>query len=657
MQKTKIYVALIVVGIIICMMLQLNGTYEICDLGADDENVELLCELEDGIVVKQTLLRPYEYINSIYLNCPTFSDRARNGILQISVYNNGHLVGEASLSVEQIYDNIAVEIPLIETKGNCGDLLEIEMEASSEVGKAIGIWKIQNDNVNLLNACLEVNGVEVEGITSMAVECETGKMCDAWLYLCIFAIGVIIVGGYAEKLYFFAVKPQVISVIYMLCFGMVVLYFRSARFEAPYIYAEDGLYLSRLLNDGFFGSAFMTRSGRGNDFLNLGSYILLYLSLMINRCIFGFNLLNLPLVIGWVSNLFWTIVAIVVYFCLKDKSKVGAFAMYCTTLLVPMGISGAEVFGRVLNEVFIFPVLACVVLMLLWERRYESSGRNMILQFVLMICGFSFPISFGAIAIWIFLGFFVALKEKNIVIFLRANIINLTSVVFMLVLLPTMLGSEGASAGMEITISSLIEFILARHFLFGFIYFGYNLMNDIVVVLLFLLTISLVGWANITEWMKHKELTKYNVFSIISIACIGASALMRIKMSSMFVQYTSSYPDRYYYGCNLLFILLVFYAIFIVVKKRIFVNLCVFLYVGFLCMNPHLYYDREDGLWINGNSDESTWEECLENAEDSVLGDGATVAIYTFPNTNEKQIEMDIPINYYLDTMMSIKTR
>lgn len=640
--------AIISVCFLVCVIMQ-NNSHEIFNIGINPTNTELACEINQDYTVVQRITRPFEDIYVIYINLPTFSDRERDGVVSVKVMNNGKVVGEKQLDANELSDFEYFEVALSDAKGQIGDVFEVVITATSTTGKSVGMWKNENQYSNILSATLDINGqTYTNAITNMKLEYKTCKLHSCWLYFGLLILGMILLNDNVLKKVKSIITFEHVYVVSLFIVGLIILYFRSAKFENAFIYAEDGTYISRLLNNGFLSSTFSTRSGGANDFWNVGSYVLLECSLILNRMFYGYDITQLAFIIGWVANIFWVTVALVAYAVFAKKSKGLSLAMYFCILLIPMGNSGIEVFGRVLNEVFIFPVLASLILYQMWEQKYTLSKNNMLKQLVVLICGMSFPISFGALGIWMFFGGIIAIKNKKCKEFIFANWINIVSSLIFLMILPSMLGSQGSAQGMETNYDSIIEFVIARHFIYPLVYLWYKELNDIVVVLVFVVTMLFILAANIKDWRKNNCLTKYNIFTIISIACILASSIMRLPMSSIFRQYEHTYPDRYYYGCNILFMMLFIHAIYVLFyQNRIAMKVVVYILICNLIVNPELNYVLAESEWAMGNSNKYSWEKSIEMADIVVLN-GECVEINIPPSDLEGTWYVELPLQYYL---------
>lgn len=639
--------AIIIVGFLVCVIMQ-NNSREIFNIGAKSTNTELACEINKGDTVEQRITRPFEDIYRIYINLPTFSDRERDGVVSVKVINNGKVVGEKQIDANELSDYEYFEVALSDTRGQIGDVFEVVITATSTTGKSVGVWRNENQYSNILSAALIINGqTYTNAITNIKIEYKTCKLHGCWLYFGLLILGILLLNDNAlTKIN--NISFEHVCIVSLFIAGVIILYFRSAKFENAFIYAEDGKYISRLLNNGFLSSAFSTRSGGTDDFWNVGSYVLLKCSLILNRMFYGYDITQLAFIIGWVANIFWVTVALTAYAVFAKRSKGLSLAMYCCILLIPMGNSGIEVFGRVLNEVFIFPVLASLLLYQIWEQKYTLSKNNMLKQLVILICGMSFPVSFGALGIWMFFGGIIAIRNKKFKEFIFANWINIVSSLIFLMILPSMLGSQGSAQGMKTDYDSIIEFVIARHFIYPLVYLWYNELNDIIVALVFVVIMVFISAANIKDWRKDNCLTQYNIFTIISIACILVSSIMRLSMSSMFSQYEYTYPDRYYYGCNILFLMIFIYAIYVLLyHNKIVMKIAVYMLICNLIVNPKLNYALAESEWALGNSNKYSWEKSIKMADIVVLNEEC-VKINIPPSDIDGTWYVEMPLQYYL---------
>lgn len=543
------------VTLIFCFVYQLNfsGYFELPSIG---EDVGIVGTLSEGEEVDQTILRSTENIYDISLMIP---DNFQNvsGILVISVYNNGELVGGKNLDTSEWNDSSLMTIPLHEVQGKIGDWLEIKIKAESldfPLEMCAYTSHLPDDTK------LSINNQFINASFLSSVNTSDVRLNKIWL---------LFVGGFILSLIFYKnifqnMLNQKNLIFVLLCLiGVIVMSLRGGVFRYSQLYAEDGVYLSKMINDGFWKSCFSTRSGNAaGDFYNVGSYLLLGISWLINKMLHGYDISSLPDIIGVVSSVFYALVAVYSYYVLKRIHIFLGILSYGIVLLVPVGGDAPEIYGRILNTVYLYVFLALIIAMDLWDKRMEKSWSNVIREIGLLLCGLSFPVAFGILGIYIGYTFLEAFHKHHVQQWFCANGVGVVSIAVGMVLFPGMIGSKGCAEGLTTKMDSIIEFSFARHMFFPFIYLNYSKMTDalilgilIVSILLFMLTI----------WKSIKQEGIFNKFifgGICGFISIASSIFMRRQMTALFDNYSSTFPDRYYYACNIIFVVFVFYALF-----------------------------------------------------------------------------------------------
>lgn len=448
-------------------------------------------------------------------------------------------------------------------------------------------------------------------------------------------------GGYRSNI---LIKQAWMIVILFLA-ALIIFLFRGHVFSYNVIYAEDGLYLSNIIRDGFLRSCLQTRSGGTDDFFNLGSYIMLEVAYCLNKLIYGNSIIYLPIFVGVVASVFFSLIAVLGYVVFAQKNALAGVIMWITVVLVPTGVSGGEIWGKVLNTVWLYPLLT-EFLLLLSKNQNMVRAKKFFIAVIIMICGLSFPVSFGVLGIWEMVYFLKNAINRNVKGYFILDKAYIIVLVIGLLLLPSMMGSKGATDGLVINESSLIEFVFARHFLYTYTYFFYNHLTDFSVIIIWC-TITILSVYIIIKKGNDKAESFAAFFSIYG--AIFASAFMRLQMSDFFDNYSSSYPDRYYYGCNLLFNFWVLYMMTIKLdysKKQ----WKIFLIIWVLYLGSNKYIVLNETLFENaicGDSvDVRNWSDCIEKSQKNE----DIYSIPIFPYVDGKPV-LYMDVDYMFDEM------
>lgn len=650
MVKKAVLYGSIVLGLILCCIIQKEHSGEIeysCfGTGQDAQAVELY----DGVTFCQMLTRPAGDIAAVSINIPTFQRTELDGVVDIQVWNNDRHVAGRAIDAAKISDGEAVRIKFEERTGAEGDQLKIEISASSSMGKCAGLWICPVKQDRLIDPYISMDGERFSGVTNMSIMYEDCRLSFVWVWMMAYVLVLFIASGKYSDAADWCARKHVMGYVGLFAAACAVFCLRGGVSACSAVYAEDGTYVSNILNAGFWQSCLTTRSGGGNDFFNLGSYLLLELSIRLNQVFHGYDLEYLPLVIGVVSSMFWASIAVFGYGLYESSSRFLAAAVYVLIVCIPVGSSTMEIFGRVLNEVFLFPVLAALLLSYLWKMRYEVSIKSACCDMLLLLCGLSFPVSFGALGIWMLIGLCCACKDSKVGLYIKANGLKIVTLLVGLLLLPAMIGSQGASAGMAVKGEALTEFVIGRHLLYAFTYLFYSHLNDILVWVMFGISVLVVVTALYYEYQE--KACGYFVFVCMGMGCIFASAYMRLPMSSLFEQYQFTYPDRYYYGCNILYGIIVLHGLEIIAyKNKPVLKICrsgLALFIFSLCINAQLFpkVDR-DFLIVRGKETGiEDWKDCLEDAVNSNRINNGSYTVLIHPMTDNGVWTMELPEIY-----------
>ena len=512
------------------------------------------------------------------------------------------MVGKIERDVASIGDGEFVTVRLDKKEGNPDDHLKTRIYAvNSAPGKAVTVWLNENELMRKLSSALHINERESQKSMNIKIGYVSPKINRLWIsYLILILFG----------LYYFIERIKVSLNSFWLqhkwevglfFVGFLLLCFRDLSFlSEPILYAEDASYLSDIMKNGFWKAALSNRNGIENEFKNFGSYVLLQISFMENQLLNGYNIAELPVFIGLNGNLFITGTAYSLYQAFKNYDKRLATAAFLSVIFMPLGNTQAEVMGRVLNTVFLYPVLSFGVLFSRYQRENKSNFWQRIWDFlVIIICGLTFPVSFVVLVLYLFVAGFE--QRKDFQAFLRKEFELIIILGMGFALLPAMLQSKGGAQGMEIKWSSTIEFVLARHFLYPLVYPIYHYLKDGIVLLLFGLYALAVVYAYYTEAETQKKyINSFFLLAASSGSVCFSSAIMRFPMTSLFSSYESSFPDRYYYGCNIFSLLLILFSLYAIGKNKQFnfqLNKFVFAFICIcLAVNPYLFQFRVANL-------------------------------------------------------------
>lgn len=344
----------------------------------------------------------------------------------------------------------------------------------------------------------------------------------------------------------------------LLAIGMVLLFLRNADPVCfPILYAEDSEWLSLLLTTNIKYTALHARP----DFPIVGMALFLQGALLVSQVLFGYDLSYLPVICAVFSYGFVAAIALIGYWVFRKFSRGLAILVYLSVLFMPLGSDGNEVFGRILNLGFLFPTLTTFCLI---QRSREKSYNTRVfcIDLINAVSCWTMPVSFGIVGVYILVE--VVAKRNNInwkEIF-KWCLLPLITVMSLLINMQNLLHSQGATKGVAVVQEHLVEFIIGRCILFPFVSGYWRKLNDEIVVTLgvvYLLVLLVAGWL---VWQKKKDVW-YGILLSSMLVYWGGLAITRVGLTAFLEGYKNSFPDRYFYGLNILAIVAFFSALYI----------------------------------------------------------------------------------------------
>jgi hypothetical protein len=338
----------------------------------------------------------------------------------------------------------------------------------------------------------------------------------------------------------------------------------------PSLYAEDGVWTANLLTHGFYDTAFHTRV-----FPILGFILFYQIGIFFVDLLFNHQLIYLPLVYFFLSNIFCALLVVSVYKIFREYlSSIALLTVMLSILLLPVGGDANEIFGRILNLGFIFPFFQVVLLISLLRENISISSVAAILIFA-AISGLTFPIGLGLSGFFAIFMLYLSLDSKTKWRYYLNSFFLLIPIIFAIFLLSSDTFVNKGGADLPVRMSSFIEFAIARSSLYPIVFSYYRNLSDVVVIGIFVLIVTIV----VISIFNNKANSSYGKLRSVTavlwasfLIYLIAMVVMRIGLTSLFNNYTSTFPDRYFTGLNLLFITaLIFSLDQLKIKKNIYI--------------------------------------------------------------------------------------
>ena len=357
--------------------------------------------------------------------------------------------------------------------------------------------------------------------------------------------------------------------------GLIILFFRSAyNFIVPSMYAEDGVWLASIINNGLLDTLLHARG----DYLVLGNVLLLQLALSLNELFLGYNISYLPVFVAIVQYLFFCGCAVLPVWCFKrDMPKYMRILLWLLIMLVPVGVTGHEIWGKILNTGFMFYFIAfCLLFRRIFHRNQNSRISIVLGDIMLFLCCGTHEGAYVLVAAGFVLDVLLQIPElrtqEHKVKYWLSKFSNRMWLVlgmccaviaaYDLFALRTI-----SDYGVEWKNGSIIE-LLGRLALFYVTFICYQWLNNKIIVGIFL---AAAGWFLFVFWKIRKERT--NVIKLafcLSVAlfyCLIAFVARGEVLSSGLSDYSTTASDRFYYAINISCLIPVFMSLSLVCKK------------------------------------------------------------------------------------------
>ncbi|MFM7244003.1 MAG: hypothetical protein ACKO40_07485 [Planctomycetaceae bacterium] len=180
--------------------------------------------------------------------------------------------------------------------------------------------------------------------------------------------------------------------------GVVLLYLRDPHsLLVPTLYTEDGVWMARLFNAGFWHTLIHAKGGETPYFVTL-NILLLQAAKTLNAACFGESLANLPRFVSALAMTFYATLALLVVRLLRRwLSPAAGCLLWALVIFMPLGGSSFEVLGRVSN--IGYGMLCLCACLLVWRRTADRGrpGAIMAADAGLLLCATTNPLCYPVI--------------------------------------------------------------------------------------------------------------------------------------------------------------------------------------------------------------------------------------------------------------------
>jgi len=349
--------------------------------------------------------------------------------------------------------------------------------------------------------------------------------------------------------------------IFVSLIASFIFYLRFPNnFIEPNFYAEDGsVYLHNIETSGFLHALFTTFNG----YFVSGLYLLEGIGYVLNGIIFHGNFLDLSKSFAVTSYAFLGFVCALPVLLFHRYLKPAALLLIVLfSIFVPLPGYDYAIMGTIGNLKFIFVYVAFLLLIyrhLITEIHWK---KFIIIDIAILICAYT------NVVVYLLMPF-ALLRYRDLLRFDKKKLVSLIKlrsfqnlIALGVLLLPQLIvvklyGIPSIPGYLDTPYEfpATINLFMYRTYLFPFLPHLMNHLNDIIVVVMFVIL-------NASLWIGMKGKRTVYIFGMISALLITLLFVMnRTGVSALFATYLSSGPDQFFYTQNLIVAFLLSIAI------------------------------------------------------------------------------------------------
>lgn len=308
-----------------------------------------------------------------------------------------------------------------------------------------------------------------------------------------------------------------------------------------------------------------------------GNIILAQIALTLNKIVKGDNLNYLPIFVACVHYCFFSLAALIPVICLKKQmTKFFRILIWFLIIFIPLGYSGYEIFGKIVNVGYLFYFIAFCLLSFRISNVIDiSKTQTIVVDLSLLLCCLTNPACYVLVGVGFILDVIIQYKNFQSTKILKINFIksffakfsNKLWVVLGIICCLAVIYSSGESPypRIELDFSKTIEF-LQRSLLFYLTYIFYPNINDFIAISLFIF----ISWFFIFTFFYANKTERITLLAYIAVPLcyVIITFINRHFLIGILNNYNTSYPDRYYYVINITALIPIIYSISIWLKDE-----------------------------------------------------------------------------------------
>jgi hypothetical protein len=326
-------------------------------------------------------------------------------------------------------------------------------------------------------------------------------------------------------------------------------------FFSPILFAEDGSWLGMAFLKGWPYTFFNAKQ----DYLVLGNLILLWIAETSSKLFCGNSLVCLPQSIAVVSLAFFASVATLLFVATRNIATVAErLVLYVMLLVLPLGDSSNEIFGRACNIGFMFVFIS--ILLAIYRENLKSVTQVRIVDVMLIISAATNPVVILLIMIYLSWRLYSSKEERNNDLFLLAG----TCLVAVLVAY-RMMTQDIAEVKGVLNPENIIEVAVARSILYPLLFPYYPSLSNFSTITLFIAWLSFIV---LVFKQSSRQTRAFIAYNLVALTVYWALTIaMRQSLTQQMGGYRTTFPDRYFMGMNAIVMLITLIGAFSLVKS------------------------------------------------------------------------------------------
>lgn len=329
------------------------------------------------------------------------------------------------------------------------------------------------------------------------------------------------------------------SILFIVIFS--ILLFRNLDpFITNTIYAEDGVWLMKGINNGWFD----TFTNARDDYFIFINIFVVYLSSLFSFIVSGNEYEYYHFFVAIFSNFYLSIVLLTTYLAFsRNFSKPISFAIVLLISLFPLGSHTNEIIGRSLQLGFYCTLLMANLVIL----KTHEAINDRAFKFSAFICLATNPLSIFPLGLY----FLSSLKDKcSFISTVKSNFVFLVCCLFLfLVIFLRIYHSENIDRLSIEHIGNIIDFYFSRNLIYPFVYNVYSALSYPIflsagVIFLSFFFISIFRSTAQIRWMGI-------LYFSTGVFLSWATWKMRPDIANFYYGYNNTFPERYFMAANI----------------------------------------------------------------------------------------------------------